>query len=219
MPLANSIWELPPEIVQRIIATIIIFFATTVASFVFGRWWGKYLARRQWEKKQFLGRVTVSLNTLADGWLKIRTIFERSLEEVFLNPVAISKVRAASLQTTVNNPLLPMEPADRWFLLNFVLNAVAERFSDGLVRHDAGENCRTVPYLIFLTCEVVGEDRIRKVRAMMIRKDVLEDFPRFDQKDVKFEQTWHEDRMVTLRRAAEVLKKEPDNFLKLEICV
>ena len=207
-----------PEMMKRVVTGVIVFLCTTVVCFLAGRWWGRYQARKQWERKQFLGRIIVSLNTFADNWLKIRTIFERSLEEVFLNPVAIGKVRAASLQTTPDNPLLPIAPADRWYLLNFVLNAVAERFSDSLVRYDAGGSLRPVTYLLFLTCEVVGEDRIRKVRAMMVRKELLEEFPYPDAMP-KLEQEWHADRILTLRRASEVYQKEPDNFLPIEIYV
>ncbi len=206
------------DVLRKVVTATLLFFTTTVVSFVVGRWWGKFQAKRQWQTKQFLGRVIVSLNSLSDGGLKIRTIFERSLEEVFLNPVAIDKVRVASKQTTSDSPLLPIAKEDRWYLLNFVLNAVAERFSDGLVRHDAGQPLKAVPYLLFLTCEVVGEDRIRKVRAMMIRKDVLEEFPYFASMP-RLEREWHSDRILTLRRAAELYKKEPDNFLTIEVCV
>jgi hypothetical protein len=207
-----------PEVMRRVISGIAIFFGTSVLSFVVGRWWGKYRAKKEWDRKHFLGRITVSLNSLTDGWLKIRTIFERSLEEVFLNTVAIEKVRVASLRTTEANPLLPIAREDRWYLLNFVLNSVAERFSSGLMRYDAGQPLKPVTYMLFLTCEVLGEDRIRKVRAMMLRKDLLENFPYGDTMP-KFEKDWHRDRIVTLRRAAELYRKEPDNFMALEIYV
>jgi hypothetical protein len=207
-----------PELLRRVASGVAVFFGTSVLSFVAGRWWGRYQARKQWQRKLFLGRIIVSLNSLADGWLKIRTIFERSLEEVFLNPVAIDKVRAASLRTTPDNPVLPVAPEDRWYLLNFVLNAVAEHFSDGLLRYDAGQPLRPVTYLLFLTCEAVGEDRIRKVRAMLVRKDLLEDFP-YGEAMPKLERDWHADRVITLRRAAELYRKEPDNFMPLEVYV
>lgn len=207
-----------PEVMKRIVQSIIIFFATSVLSFVAGRWWGRYQAKKQWQKKQFLGRIIVSLNSLNDGWLKIRTIFERSLEEVFQNPIAVAKIRAASRQTTADNPLLPIAKDDRWYLLNFVLNAVAERFSTDLMRYDAGKPLQPVTYLLFLTCEVLGDDRIRKVRAMLLRKDHLEEFPYRDSIP-KLEREWHSDRVVTLRRAAELYKKEPDNFIPIEIYV
>jgi hypothetical protein len=128
------------------------------------------------------------------------------------------KVRDAALRTTPESPVLPIAPADRWYLLNFVLNAVAERFTGGLVRYDAGQTVTPVTYLIFLTCEVLGPDRIRKVRAMLLRKELVEAFPYLDAMP-QFEQPWHRDRILTLRRAVELYKREPDNFLPLEIYV
>ncbi len=209
---------LDSDVAGKVISGIVVFFATTALSFVAGRWWGKYQARKQWETKHFLDRVNVSLNSFTNGWLKIRTIFERSLEQVFLNPVAIKKVRSAAMHTASSNPVLPITKEDRWYLLNFVLNAVSESFSSSLVRYDAGEPLKPVTYMLFLTCEVVGQDRIRKVRAMMVRKDHLESFPYMDSMP-KLEQEWHRDRITTLRAAADLYSKEPDNFLALEIYV
>jgi hypothetical protein len=205
-------------LLDRVLSAIGIFFGTTVVSFAVGRWWGRHQAKKQWQNKLFLGRINISLNSISNGWLKIRTIFERSLEDVFLNPVAVEKVRWASQRTTTDNPVLPIAKEDRWYLLNFVLNAVAERFSSGPVRYDAGEPLRPVTYLVFLTCEVLDADRIRKVRAMMLRKELLEDFPFVDAMP-KLERDWHRDRIVTLRRAAEIYRSEPDHFLPIEIYV
>ncbi len=207
-----------PELMKKVASGILIFLLTTVASFLVGRWWGRFQARKQWEKKHFLDRIIVSLNGFADGWLKIRTVFERPLAEIFPNPVALEKVRAASLRTTADNPILPLAAEDRWYLLNYVLNAVAERFTDGLVRYDAGQPLKPVSYLLFLTCEVVGPDRIRKVRAMLLRKDLVEDFPYWDTLP-KLERDWHRDRVLTLRNAVELYRKEPDNFIPMEIYV
>jgi hypothetical protein len=206
------------ELFQRSGVAIIVGVGSAAASFFLGRWWGRYRARQQWERKEFFGRINVSLNVLADGKLKIRTIMERSLEEVFLNVVAVQKVRAASLRTTLADPLLPIPKEDCWYLLNFVLNAVAEQFSHGNIRQDAGEAVRTVTYAVCLTCEVVGEERIRKVRAMLIRKELLEDFPYRDSLPV-LENPWHETRVQTLRKMANAYKSRPEHFLHLEICL
>jgi hypothetical protein len=206
------------DLTGRVVSSVIIFFCTTVASFLAGRWWGRYRAHRQWQRKHFLGRIIVSLNNLSDGKLKIRTILERSLEEIFLNPVVVEKVQTASLKTTPDAPLIPFEPEDRWYMLNFVLNAVAERFCEGMVRYDAGQPVRPVTYVLFLTCEVLGDDRIRKVRAMMMQKELLENFPYTDSMP-QLERELHRDRIVTLRRASEVYRKEPDYFLPIEIYV
>lgn len=209
---------LTDETAGKIVTGIAVFFGTTVVSFVAGRWWGRHLAKKQWQTKQFLDRIIVSLNGFADNTLKIRTIFERSLGEVFQNPLAVEKVRLASKRTTTQAAILPIDKADRWYLLNFVLNAVAERFSDSQVRYDAGEPLRPVVYLIFLTCEVLGDDRIRKVRAMMVRKELLEQFPYADAMPT-LEREWHSDRILTLRQAAALYKQEPDHFLPIEIYV
>ncbi|MFO0938861.1 MAG: hypothetical protein U0798_20340 [Gemmataceae bacterium] len=153
-----------------------------------------------------------------DDYLKIRTVMERDLAHVFLNPIAIDKVKAASKQTTLENPILPIAKEDRWFILNFVLNAVAEHFSAGHVKRDAGVPVSAVTYALFLTCEQVGDERIRKVRAMLVKKDHLLNFPYPDEMP-KLENPWHEDRIKTLRAASAIYKKEPDHFLFLEVCV
>lgn len=210
--------QVADESVRKIAVTLIVAAVSSAASFYAGRWWGRYKAGRQWSRKEFFGRVNVSLNLFADGALHIRTVLERSLEEVFLNDVAVAKVLSAAYRCTHDRPLLPLAPADRWYLLNFVLNAVAEVFAVGQVRRDAGLPVTRVKYLLFLTCEVVGEERIRKVRAMLVKEDVLKSFPYPDALPA-LENPWHKDRIKTLRLAAEAYAKEPDQFLPLEVCV
>jgi hypothetical protein len=206
------------ETTKRVIVTVIVAAITSTATFFAGRWYGRYVAGRQWHSKEFLDRIIISLNIFADGYLKIRTVMERSIEEVFLNRLAVEKVNAAARATTVENPIMPIAKADRWFILNFVLNAVAEHFVDGQIRLDAGQPVTKVRYALFLTCELVGEERIRKVRAMLVRADVLEAFPYPDSLP-KLENAWHDNRVLTLRKAADLYKKEPDHFLTLEVCV
>jgi hypothetical protein len=191
---------------------------TTVVSFIAGRFWGYYRARRQWAHKDFLGRIIVSVNLFQENRLRIRTIMERTLEEIFPNAIAVEKIRSAAGQTTLADPMLPMAKEDCWFLLNFVLNQVAEHFAQGIVKMDAGVPVTKVMYALFLTCEVLGEERIRKVRALMLRKDLLENFPYPDSMP-ELENVWHADRIVTLRKAAETYRRNPEQFLFLEVCV
>ena len=206
------------DVFKRTLITILVAAITSTATFFAGRWWGRYKASRQWHSKEFLDRIIVSLNIFADGYLKIRTVLERSVEEVFLNRLAIDKVGAACRKTTLENPIMPIEQGDRWFLLNFVLNAVAEHFVSGNIRQDAGQPVSVVKYALFLTCELVGDERIRKIRAMLVRVDLLESFP-YEDSMPRLENPWHADRIKTLRAAAALYKKEPDHFLTLEVCV
>jgi hypothetical protein len=209
---------LSDDSIMKAVLAISVPVVSTVVSFVAGRWWGNYRAKRQWERKDFLGRIIISVNLLQEGRLRIRTIMERTLEEIFPNAIAVHKVREAAKKTTVENPLMPIPKEDTWYLLNFVLNQVAEHFTAGLVKMDAAQPVTKVVYAIFLTCERVGDERLRKVRAMMLRKDLLENFP-FADSMPELENPWHADRVVTLRRAAELYRKQPDQFLMLEVCI
>jgi hypothetical protein len=210
--------EITQDTARKVATTVIVAAITSAASFLFGRYYGRYRARRDWEKKEFLDRVTLSLNIFADGFLKIRTIMERSLSEVFLNQHAVEQVLAAAKRTTVADPILPIPKADRWYLLNFVLNAVAEHFVEGQIKLDAGLPVTKVRYALFLTCELVGDERIRKVRAMLVKQEHLVSYPYPDSLP-KLENPWHDVRVATLRRAAALYLAEPDNFLTLEVCV
>jgi hypothetical protein len=210
--------QVQDEYTKRIVVTVLVAASTSGVTFIATWWWARRRAHRQWYAKEFLDRIIVSLNIFADGHLKIRTVLERSLDEIFLNRLAVAKVLAAARATTVDNPVMPIAKEDRWFLLNFVLNAIAEKFVDGQVKRDAGLQVTVVKYVLFLTCELVGDERIRKVRAMLVRQDVLENFPYTDTLPA-LENPWHADRIKTLRAASELYKKEPDNFLTLEVCI
>ena len=215
----NEVDQIVSDSTKRIIVTVVASAVTAAAAFVIGRYYGRWKARREWRSKEFLHRVIVSLNIFHDGFLKIRTVMERSLDEMFLNPFAVEKVQYAARQCTQADPIMPIPKEDRWFVLNFVLNAVAEHFIAGQIRLDAGQPVTLVKYSLFLTCELVGDERIRKVRAMLVRTELLENFPYDAENPPKFENPWHADRLVTLRAAAARMKTEPDLFLPFEASV
>lgn len=218
MPAVAQWSDILAEFGQRFGLSIAMLIVTTTASFVFGRWWGQRRAQREWSRKEFYDRINISLTLIQDGRLKIRTIMERSLDEVFTNKVAAQKVLDASQRTTVSNPMLPIAKEDCWYLLNFVLNTVAEPFSLGFVKQDLGETVKTIQYVIFLTCEVVGDERIRKVRALIVRQELLENFPYRDNMP-ELENPWHETRVQTLRTAADLYQSAKEQFIRLEICM
>jgi hypothetical protein len=197
---------------------VLIFLCTTVLSFVVGRLWGRYRATLEWSQKRFLGRINVSVNSFVNGCLRIRSLTERSLDEVFLNPVAVAKVRAAAALTTVERPILPLAKEDCWFLLNFVLSSFADRFSAGVIRYDAGLPVQTIVYRLFLTCEKVGDDRIHKVRALLMQEELLRNFPYLNSMP-ELEDPSHADRIVTLRSAVELFSTQPHHFMRVEICI
>ena len=203
---------------KKLAITIAVSVLTSFAAFAFGRYYGRWKARREWQSKEFLNRVIVSLNIFSEGTLKIRTVLERSIEEVFLNPIAIEKIQYAVKRCTSESPILPIPKEDRWYLLNFVLNCVAEHFVAGQIRLDAGEKVTVVRYALFLTCEVVGDERIRKC-GRCSSAAISSTTSRTSIQCPSSKTPGTKTASKPLRRASALLKTDPDNFLMLETCV
>ena len=191
-------------------------FVTAAVLMLIGWFLGRWRANRDWQRKQFFGRVNISLNVLQDGWLRIRTIIEKSGSEVFLNAVAADTVAKAARKTTEQNPILPLPKDDYWYYLNAVLNEVAEKFAFGEMKQDLGLPATKDRYLICLTSETAGEVRTRKVRAMLIKKETLEKLP---EEEPKFEAPNHRTRWKTLQFMATEYRKHPHQFLEMEIAI
>ena len=181
-----------------------------------GWFFGKRRARSEWAKKEFLDRLNVSLTSIENGTLRIRTIIEKSCQDVFLNSVAAEAINAAARKTTEENPILPLENEDYWYYLNAVLNEIAEKFAEGQLRRDLGLPVEVGTYLICLTCERAGAVRTQKVRAMLVRKSLLSNLP---EKTPGFESPTHSTRWDTLQFLAKSYRTAPHQFLEVELCL
>lgn len=181
-----------------------------------GTWWGKRRARKEWSTKRFLDRINFSLTMISEGKLVIRTLAEEDSREVFLNDIAVDRIEAAAHRTTAENPMLPLDKDERWYLLNAVLNKLSERFAAGYLKRDMGMSVNSATYLICLTYENAGELRTRKIRAMVVRKTLVLNLP-ID--PPIFEKSHHSTRYETLKRLAAAYGKDPTNFLEMEICL
>lgn len=186
--------------------------AFTTVGWLIGRW----RASRRWQRREFFNRLNVSLNSFQNGTLQIRTVMEKTCEEVFLNQVAVERLIRSAQGTTVQDPFVPIPREDRWFYLNAVLNELSERFADGLFRREAGKSGEAVRYVVCLTNECDGEVRTRKIRAMIIRKDRLLDLP----KDPPvLEKPHHAIRWKTLQQMQKRFASDPDFFIEMDIVV
>ena len=103
------------------------------ASYLAGR-----KSRSRWKQREFLDRLNVSLTSIDQGVLKIRTLFETDIDEVFLNESASAQMVSMAKGTTTNNPFIPIPSQDVWYYLNPVLNEISERYSVGYLQADAG---------------------------------------------------------------------------------
>jgi len=187
---------------------------TGLVLMVVGWYLGRRRARHDWQKQTFLDRLNISLNTIQEGQLLIRTLSEKPGQDVFLNTQAAAKVIEAARKTTPTDPLLPFSKDDYWYYLNAVLNELSEQFAVGHLRRDLGAPVTMARYLLCLTCECHGELRTRKVRAMVIRKDVLTKLPEVAP---KFSATHHSTRWTTLQMMAAEYGQRPWRFIEVEL--
>lgn len=206
----HALLDLALELVKKHWHEILV----SLSTLVFGAWWGRRRARRDWARKEFLDRINFSLNSVEGGTLRIRTLVEMNTIDVFLNKVATELINDAAAKTTAASALLPLEKDDRWFLLNAVLNELSERFAEGCVRKDMGLPTRSEMYLICLTYESAGDLRTRKIRAMVTRKSLLTDLPA---DPPAFERPHHKTRWQTLTQLSASYRNEPDQFIEVEL--
>lgn len=200
--LQNYLLENWPELVWIAVAT-------AAAAYLAGK-----RNRTLWQRRSFLDRLNVSLTTIQDDTLKIRTILESDVNAIFLNSAASKTITKLATQTTESDPLIPVAREDCWYYLNAVLNEVSERFSLGFIRQDNGLPTTTATYLLCLTCERAGNVRTHKIRAMLILKSTLESLP---DRCPTLEHTTHSTRWETLKILAERWEMAPHYFLELEL--
>lgn len=216
MPFALQFDMLINGTFEKVLAGIILFVFTTVFSLLIGRWWGHYQARQQLDALHFFDIINVGFNLLNDGSLRIRTIFEANLDQIYRNKIQIATLKKLAQKTTIDHPLIDIPASDAWFYLNFLLNALAEKFTDGNAREACGLPVTKTRFSLFLTCEKVGVDRLHKIRAMLVRQDLLENFPYLETLPT-LEKDYHKDRIMTLRSAAKAYRTKPHLFLPFEI--
>ena len=191
-------------------------FVTAAAFTAIGWLVARWRADREWKKREFFNRLNISLNSISDGTLRIRTISEKLCSDIFLNRVAVDRLISSAQQTEKDQPIIPVARADSWFYLNSVLNELSEQFAEGLLRREAGLPHKAVRYLICLTNECDGEIRTRKIRAMVIQKELLLALP---DEQPKLESPNHSIRWKTLKHMQARYAQQPWQFLEAEVVV
>ncbi len=116
--------------------------------------------------------------------------------------------------------ILPLPDEDYWYYLNYVLNELSEQFNEAFLRRDLGVPVRSAVYLIALTREADGGVRSQKIRAMLVRKDLLEKIAAAQEAKAKGGEGQevamevlrenHKTRVKTLNHMATEYKKRPD---------
>lgn len=181
-----------------------------------GWYFGNRKARHNWRKREFFDRLNISLNTIRDGKLLIRTLVEKRVEDIYLNSAATAEIVQAAQKTTPQDSTLPLPQADYWYYLNPILNELSEQFAVGLLKRDQGAPVTSSRYVIALTSECAGDLRMRKVRAMVVQRTLLEQLPA---EPPAFESAHHLTRWETLKQLASEWGQRPWKFIEVELCV
>ncbi len=189
----------------------------TAAGFTLLGWLvARYRAQREWTRREFFNRLNISLTSVVDGTLRIRTLSEKECTEIFLNKVAVDRLISIAQQTTKENPVIPISKEDSWFYLNSVLNELSEQFAEGLMKREAGRPVDAIRCLICLTNECDGDIKTRKIRAMVVRKDLLLNLP---ETQPALESPNHAIRWRTLQQMQKIYSSEPWRFIEAEIVI
>jgi hypothetical protein len=185
-----------------------------VGLLVCGWFVGRWRTTRQWASQEFFARLHISLTLIRDGRLSIRTLGERSCIDVFGNSEAARAIADAARRTPPDDPLLDLPREGYWSFLNSVVNELSSLCAQGFIADDLGATVRRGSYIVCLTCERGADVRTRKVRAILVRKEVLfalpESMPSLDrEQDVV--------RWRTLQSLAADYPKRPWRYVEVEL--
>lgn len=171
-----------------------------------------YKNRSKYKNRIFLDKINFSLNEITkDGKLLMRTLEERSADDVWQSSVAVNMVAQAAKETTETEPFLQFEdPEDLNFMKRCALNTLSTRFASAFVARSVGLPIKAKNFVYGITCEKYPRIRKQKIRIMVVAEEQLianlqGDFADCIDTEGKFTR---EDRVKTLKRMAELYTKE-----------
>ena len=195
----------------------------TVVGLLIGWLWGNWRALVAWKKKEFRSNVVLSLNSLLPPTkenykisLKLRTLFERSLQDIFPNRAMQDIVQRAINKTTETDPILRLEKEDSWHILNAILNKIAGMYPEGSLKKDMGIKTESKWYLFCLTFERSGSMRTQKPRIMIMDREKFLNFPEANEVELEDPQR-HTTRVNTLLALKKDYRENPHLFQEMEI--
>lgn len=178
--------------------------------------------RLHWGRKQFLGRVNLSVNYVSDGRLAMRTLAEREATAVWPNEYGVKLVLKAAAKTTVGQPFIRLKrQKDVEFVNRALLNAVSEQFAGAHLAAALGVPLRSGTFLFALTYERYPNIRTLKLRVLLIEEGTLERLfgPEGVVGRMEAADPVHASRLETLRLMYRLYREEPEAVGRVELGV
>jgi len=190
-------------------------------TFLLGYFWSQLKSLKEWNSKEFRDKINISLNILEplennEYKLEIRTLLETKLKLNIHNNKVKDLINKAIDETKPGKPLLIFKKKDAFYILNAILNQLANQFSNGILKKDLGIPVTSEWYTFCLTYEKEQNVRMQKLRVLIIKRDLLKNFP--DNSVFVLESFNHDVRIQTLQILKQELKEHPHCFMNIELC-
>lgn len=131
--------------------------------------------RRDWTSKNFVNQVNFSLNSVDDGSLVLRTLFEADSHEVMGHRSAVARLKGACRKTTPEMPFVALDNDEDWgYLMRATLNVMSEMCGSVHIAKALGAPVATGEFVYGITFEAYGEMKTRKVRVIVMERAMLE---------------------------------------------
>jgi len=135
-----------------------------------------YKMEKNYKERVFEQRITASLNFIDDASkvFKVRNIFCKNLDEVFLNnQAAVQVVQEAAAKTSSESPIVVLPNEDKWFILNLIQSCISQNVcSSGYFRQDMNLPHHSEWYVFSITNET--DISVRKMRVVIVQEKLLQ---------------------------------------------
>ncbi len=148
---------------------IVLLFVSAVTGFaLFVRQW------LEWRRAAFESRINISLNTIADEVLRIRTLHEDDVKDVVLSPYARRLLKKAAKKTTLDNPFLSFaNQNDAWMVYNGIVNTISGLYAAEMLSAAVHGKTKEEQFFVAITWERDAGTQIQKLRVIVVQLSVL----------------------------------------------
>eukprot|EP01064_Diplonema_japonicum_P011779 TRINITY_DN1922_c0_g1_i1.p1 TRINITY_DN1922_c0_g1~~TRINITY_DN1922_c0_g1_i1.p1 ORF type:complete len:286 (+),score=48.24 TRINITY_DN1922_c0_g1_i1:68-925(+) len=188
---------------------------------------GAWMNARRWQQKKFLETMHYSLNTVSRSKkFAFRTLGEETISKV-LPTEGVRRVQKAAEHVTNENPIINLDKETTWLVNNAIANQISADCSQAFIARDLGStDVISTWYITMLTAEPTGIANMKKIRAMVIKEDLLKALSDPEKaKSISLENPGYKIRWALMQKLANMYNeeviatgKQNAKFFRFELC-
>jgi len=173
------------QILFDLLKTVLNFFISSALVYLFALW--------QLYRGFFWGRVTFTHvgtkhheNFPENYQIVLDTLMDKPANQVWINnPLLMSRTKKAAERCTPDKPWISLEDGDFWFIknpsedtekiLSGVRQQISEHYSRGVVYKSIHRKVEECKFLFCLSSVRTYNDKVRKLRVIVVRPELLKD--------------------------------------------